>query len=588
MNRGLVIGLVGAAALTGGLLDGFAPSPAEGYGLPPSGPVVDAGLPAMRVLALGACAFAVGWLLAAVRAPAGRDGLLSPAGYAGLTEVRRWSLVQAGASLAVAGLTVAENSGSVTLSTLFVGVRYIEPATGWLLCALVAAGVAGAAGWVLTWRAAVGLLLVALGGPLCAALTATTNAQRSHDIAGDALAAQTLALVFLLGAALAGYRARWCLPVATAGAVVTAAYAVPAGKLLNTGYGQLTLAGLVLLALTALPRVRHKLTQSLALPAFLLTLLCVHTALTRVAAPADQGYQASKHVYLVGYDLPGGMTWADLALRWRPDLVFGSLAVVAAVLYLAGVRRLDEPWPRRYTLAWLSGCAMLLVATSSGVGRYAPGVFSVHMGQHMLLAGLAPALLVLGHGGTLALRASKAPDRLRALLDARTVRLAGHPLVAWLAVAGTLFGVYPTGLFEAWQQEHWAHLVMNAAFFLTGLALMRVVLGGDASLPPIGRLVMVFAVMALHAGFAAWLLGLGHPVGEVFYRSLALPFVPDPLADQRLGALLSWVLGEVPVILAVLALVRRWAVDDERAPCEQPHVFTLSGTPRAAELTGRL
>jgi cytochrome c oxidase assembly factor CtaG len=132
-------------------------------------------------------------------------------------------------------------------------------------------------------------------------------------------------------------------------------------------------------------------------------------------------------------------------------------------------------------------------------------------------------------------------------------------------VAATLFGLYPTGLYAAVLQEHWAHLAMNTAFFGTGLALFWSILGkglGRRALPPIGQLVMIFAVMALHAGFAAWLLAQPAPVAAGFYGSLRLPFVPDLLADQRLGAILGWVLGELPVILAVLALVLRWSRDD--------------------------
>lgn len=53
----------------------------------------------------------------------------------------------------------------------------------------------------------------------------------------------------------------------------------------------------------------------------------------------------------------------------------------------------------------MSGCAVLLIATSSGVGKYAPAVFSVHMGAHMALSMLGPVLLVLGAPITLALRA---------------------------------------------------------------------------------------------------------------------------------------------------------------------------------------
>jgi putative copper resistance protein D len=109
---------------------------------------------------------------------------------------------------------------------------------------------------------------------------------------------------------------------------------------------------------------------------------------------------------------------------------------------------------------------------------------------------------------------------------------------------------------------------MDAAFFLTGLALFWSILGRcqpHRELPAIGQIVMVFAVMALHAAFSAWLLSQATPVAESFYGALRLPFVPDLLADQRRGAILGWMLGELPIVIAVLALISRWTGDD-RAP----------------------
>jgi putative copper resistance protein D len=212
---------------------------------------------------------------------------------------------------------------------------------------------------------------------------------------------------------------------------------------------------------------------------------------------------------------------------------------------------------------------VLLLSTCSGVGRYAPAVFSVHMVQHMLLATAVPVLLVLGHGVSLMLGAAEKPTarRLEALLDAPAVRLMRNPLLAWLAVAATLFGLYATGLYAAILQQHWAHLAMNAAFLGTGLALFWPVLGhygtdGGRGVPAIGQIVLVFAVMGLHAGFSAWLLGRPDALAETFYASLRLPFVGSPLADQRLGAELGWALAEAPVVLAVVALMWRWARDD--------------------------
>ncbi|MDT7599367.1 MAG: hypothetical protein QOK26_1444, partial [Pseudonocardiales bacterium] len=196
------LGVLAAAALTGGLLAEFAPSLSVLYGLPPAGVLVAAGLPAARVVAVGAAAAGIGQLLlAAVLVPGEPGDLVSPAGYAGLRATRWCALTQAVASAVVAVLTVVENTGLRTarlldsVPALLIGLQQIEPATGWLLGALVSLLVAGLAGWVLSWRGAVGLLVLALCGLLPVTLTAATNAQRSHDIAGDALALHVLGAV---------------------------------------------------------------------------------------------------------------------------------------------------------------------------------------------------------------------------------------------------------------------------------------------------------------------------------------------------------------------------------------------------------
>ena len=608
----LALGLVAVAALTGGLLAALAPSVSMLYGLPALGPVVDAGLPAARVVALGAAAAAVGnLLLAAVLAPGDPYGVVSPSGYAGLLAARGWSFIQAGGSAVVAVLTVAENSGMspgrfrTRPDALVVGIGQVEQATGWALAALVALVVGMLAGWTLSWRSTVGLLLLALAGLLPLTLTAATNAERSHDIAGDALTLHVLGAVLWLGSTIAmlshpkrghGERAvvlrrhtavaTWSLPLVGVSGVVSAAYAVAPSDLLTSGYGLLvvvsavTLLGLAVIGKRGRAAVVEGAGRTMALRLGVLEILLLAaaaaagTGLTRLFPPAQSGYQPSRLVYLLGYDLPSHLSAVDLALRWRFDLVFGSLSVLAGALYLVGVRRLrraGRPWPAGHTAAWLAGCAVLLVATSSGIGTYGPAVFSVHMVQHMLIATFVPVLFVLGHGMTMALELS--PDRMArrlvSLLDAPAMRLARNPAIAWAAVAVTLFGLYPTGLFDTIVAQHWAHVAMNTVFFLTGLALFWPVLGQslpEGGLPAIGRIVMVFAVMALHAAFSSWLLSRATPVATGFYGALRLPFVPDLLADQRLGAVTAWMLGEVPVLIAVLALVLRWTRADRSPP----------------------
>jgi putative copper resistance protein D len=612
MNRA-TIRIAGAAALlvalTSTLLAAFAPSLSLQYGLPPAGALIEAGLPAARLVAVIAAAGAVGCLLvAAVLVPGEANGSVSPLGYGGLCLARWFALTQGVASLAVAALSVAENSGIgpgamlADARALLAGLEQIQPAVGWLLSGVLALAIAVLAHWALSWHSAVGLLLLALLAQLPCTLTAATNAQRSHDIAGDALALHVLGAVLWAGCAAAtvvlaargtadqrvrrrnNVLATGCLVLVGTSGLISSAYAIAPADLWASGYGLLVLAACVLLVLLAgvgaLLRRPGGSTGRLAVLELVLlgASICVGTGLARLAPPAELNYQASREIYLLGYDLPNHLDWLDLATRWRPDLVFLPLALSAAALYLVGLRRLraeGQRWPVRYTAAWLSGCAVLLIATSSGIGSYAPALFSVHMVQHMLLATVTPTLLVLGHGVTLALRASSAPvsARLSSLLRSTGVRLIGNPALAWVAVAATLFGLYPTGLYAAVLQQHWAHLTMDAAFFGTGVALFWAVLGRshrERELPEIGQLVMVFAVMALHAVFSAWLLARPAPIAELFYTSLRLPFVPNLLADQRLGAILAWVLGEVPVILAVLALILRWTRQDRAPAAEGP------------------
>ena len=71
----------------------------------------------------------------------------------------------------------------------------------------------------------------------------------------------------------------------------------------------------------------------------------------------------------IGYDLQGPPTVARVLLDWRFDLILGTAAIVLALVYLAGVRRLrrrGDAWPAGRTAAWLSGCFLLLFATSNG------------------------------------------------------------------------------------------------------------------------------------------------------------------------------------------------------------------------------
>ncbi|GAA2541329.1 cytochrome c oxidase assembly protein [Pseudonocardia hydrocarbonoxydans] len=282
----------------------------------------------------------------------------------------------------------------------------------------------------------------------------------------------------------------------------------------------------------------------------------------------------------IGYPLPVAPTLPGLLATWRPDLLFGVVALVAVVLYAAGVRRLrraGRPWPAARTAAWAAGWAVVVLATSSGVGVYGPAVFSSHMVAHMALNMIAPLALVLGAPVTLALRALVPADegrppgpheRLLALVDSRPARLLAHPGLAAVLFAGSYYLFYLTGLFETLIAEHWSRTALSAVVLVIGYQFCWVVVGADAAprrLPHLGRLGVVFAVMPFHVVFAILLITRPTAVAAAHYAALGLPWSLDLLADQRLAGVLSLVLGELMLVTAQVVLLVQWHRHDQLA-----------------------
>jgi len=385
-----------------------------------------------------------------------------------------------------------------------------------------------------------------------------------------------------------------CWLVLAGSGVINALVRLPLGDLFSTGYGLLVLAkltGLMTLgALGYLQRERGvaaiergesgRTLLRFAAVEVLIMFVTIGVAAALAGTPPPRVAVAPQTVeLLVGYRLDGPPTLLRVLFDWRFDLVFGTAALVLAVLYVLGVRRLrarGDSWPVGRTIAWLAGCATLLIGTSSGIGRYSPAMFSMHMTSHMFLSMLTPVLLVLGGPVTLALRALPVAGKdsppgprewLLAAVHSPVSRTLTHPVVALSLFVGSFYVLYFSGLFDDALNYHWAHLAMNTHFLIVGYLFYWPVIGVDPAprrIPYLGRLGMVFLSMPFHAFFGVILMSKQTPIGEQFYQQLALPWVPDLLADQRLGGGVAWAFGEVPLLVVVVALLMQWIKADER------------------------
>ena len=551
-----------------------------------------------------------------------RSGYLDVAGYRSLRAASWLAAGWTAASLLLVPLSVSDALGRPVGDVLDVGllirlVPELAASTSWALTALVAALVLVGCRIVLTWGWSTVLFGVALLGPLPVALTGHSSAGGAHDIATDSLVLHVLAaslwvggLVAVLvlaasraadrGAALATAVPRFsrlalvCWLVLAVTGVVNALVRIPLTDLFGSTYGALVLAKVAaLLALGALGAAHRRFSVEAASrgePRTLLrlggveVLLMLATIGLAVAlgrsAPPDTGEVPSLMSVVIGYDLDGPPTLERLAFDWRFDLIFGSAAIAMAVLYAVGVRRLrrrGDAWATGRTVVWMTGCAVLLIATSSGIGKYSPAMFSVHMGEHMLLAMLVPILLVLGAPVTLALRTLPAAGRsgppgprewILAAVHSPIARWLSHPLVSLPLFVGSYYALYFSGLFAVALTQHWAHVLMNLHFLLVGALFFWPIIGVDPAprrLQPAARLGIVFASVPFHAFFGVALMSSNSVIGGDFYRTLALPWVADPLRDQQLGGGIAWASGEVPLLLVIVALLVQWSRQDERS-----------------------
>ncbi|MCP2291988.1 cytochrome c oxidase assembly protein [Nocardia amikacinitolerans] len=603
----LVVGLSAAQALS--LL-----------GIPDPGPLTTYGLPALRALADLFAALTVGSLLfAAFLVPPQSDGLLDVGGYRAVRRASNFAVIWACCAALLVPLTVSDTTGQPASDIwrpeqLWRAIAQVELAEAWRTTVVFALIVAIGCRLALRW----GWTPLLFGGAIVTmmplALTGHSSSGGSHDVATNSLILHLVSAAVWVGGLFAvlahamrsgahtdvavrrfSFMATIAFVVIGVSGVINSWVRVPFDELFTSTYGRLVLAKAAALlalgvigwfqrratvpALAANPRDRGALLRFGAVEALVFAATVgLAVGLGRTPPPPPATVPTPAEVEL-GYNLAGPPTAARLLFDWRFDLIFGTAAIVLAVVYLLGVRRLrhrGDSWPVGRTIAWLSACALLLLATSSGVGRYSPAVFSVHMGQHMALSMLAPILFALGGAVTLALRALPPAGRtgapgprewILAAVHNPVSRFLTHPIVASVIFVAGFYALYMGGIYDTFVDSHAAHLLMNLHFLLSGYLFYWVVIGIDPKprqVEPLTKLGMVFGSLPFHAFFGVALMSMTTVMGGWFFRSLDLGWNSDLLGDQRTGGSLAWASGEVPLVVVMLALLIQWSRSDER------------------------
>ena len=284
-------------------------------------------------------------------------------------------------------------------------------------------------------------------------------------------------------------------------------------------------------------------------------------------------------IAITGSAMPQPPNLARLFFSYEPDALFIGLLVVASALYIRGIsilKKRGDAWPRNRTVAFFVGIFAIDFATSGGYGLYARFSFSHHMVAHMILGMIAPIFIILSAPITLALRTLPIGrthqergirGTLIAGLHSRLTSFWVNPVIALLIFDASLFGLYFTSIFGGMMQSHIGHFVMNIHFLLSGLLFFHVIIGVDPNpkrVPYLVRIVILFAAMSIHAFFAIALISASTLIDGGYFASLHRPWATDLLADQRLGGSIVWAMGEIPILLALVATFILWMRDDSR------------------------
>ncbi len=295
--------------------------------------------------------------------------------------------------------------------------------------------------------------------------------------------------------------------------------------------------------------------------------------------PTGKELPFSPALSIVGYPTPAAPNFTRLLTLYDPDALIIGILITLVALYIKGVvilKKRGDSWPVGRTVAFALGVSAMDFATSGGLGVYAKFSFEYHMIAHMVIGMVAPIGLVLGAPITLALRTlpqRRTPDErgirgmLIAFLHSRYSMLLTNPLTALALFDGSLFVLYFTNLFGNLMQSHVGHLFMNIHFLLAGFLFFHVIIGIDPNprkIPHLVRIVILFAAMSIHAFFAIALLATTTLIDQGYYGSLKTPWLGDLLADQHAAGAIAWGMGEVPIILALIATFIQWMRDDSR------------------------
>ena len=265
----------------------------------------------------------------------------------------------------------------------------------------------------------------------------------------------------------------------------------------------------------------------------------------------------------------------DPAISWHPHLEVWLLFAALLGGYAWALRRIgprhvspgEPPASRGQVTAFVLGIAAMWIAADWPVHELAEErLFSVHMGQHLLLSLVGPPLLLLGTPGWL-FRTLVRPRWLFAV-----VRNLSRPIPALLLFNGYIALSHWPPVVQLQVSSEPAHFLLHAVLVGTALLMWMPVLSPIAEIPRLrypGQMLYLFAQSIVPTVPASFLTFADTPLYP-FYGAAAPLAGIDAVLDQRIAGLTMKLLGGLILWAAIAVLFFRWHAQEEATGSDAP------------------
>jgi cytochrome c oxidase assembly factor CtaG len=243
---------------------------------------------------------------------------------------------------------------------------------------------------------------------------------------------------------------------------------------------------------------------------------------------------------------------------WDLSKIIGCIALVLVFGFWTRMR------PLHTSALYVAGVAILFLSLASPLDALGDEyLFSAHMFQHFILLMIVPILMILG------LPESASRSLLQVRWIAKTERALSHPVFAWILANLILWIWHAPKLYDLAVQNEGIHIFQHLTFLISATIFWWPVLAPteESRLSSWAGIIYVFTAALSNMALGIALTFMDEPLYTPYLNPedswkilglLRFRFHLDPLADQKLGGVVMWVLGSAVFLGVLLLQFSRW------------------------------